>query len=568
MSSIDWVVLVLTILTIVIYGIYKSRQQHTMQSYLLADRQLPWYHVCLSVMATQASAITFLSAPGQAFNDGMRFVQFYFGLPLAMVVLCVTFVPAFHKLKVFTAYEYLEKRFDHKTRLLTSGLFLLQRGVSTGISIYAPSIILSTILSVPIAYTTLFIGMLVMVYTIYGGTKAVSHSQVLQMSVIFFGLLAAGVLITMLLKHDAGFVDSLKVAGAAGRMNIIDFNFDWNNRYNVWSGIIGGFFLQLSYFGTDQSQVGRYITAKSVTQSRLGLVMNGLVKIPMQFVILLIGVLVFSFYQFNSSPLFYNSEIVKEVKQSSYSNEFKKLETEYEKANKLKAVVAKEYLTATKSGTAQEIEESKLKVQATNKWAETVKEDSKKLIKKNNALADVNDSNYVFLYFVTHHFPVGMIGLLIAIIFLASMGSLAAGLNSLASTTAVDVYMRSINKTGTDKTNLRFSRMATFCWGVFCIICALYAGQVGNLIEAVNILGSLFYGTILGIFIVAFYVKKINGTSVFIAAVITELMVIAFWYFDVMAFLWLNVAGCLAVVIIASIINLTSFPKPNKNFAS
>lgn len=568
MSSIDWVVLVLTILTIVIYGIYKSRQQHTMQSYLLADRQLPWYHVCLSVMATQASAITFLSAPGQAFNDGMRFVQFYFGLPLAMVVLCVTFVPAFHKLKVFTAYEYLEKRFDHKTRLLTSGLFLLQRGVSTGISIYAPSIILSTILSVPIAYTTLFIGMLVMVYTIYGGTKAVSHSQVLQMSVIFFGLLAAGVLITMLLKHDAGFVDSLKVAGAAGRMNIIDFNFDWNNRYNVWSGVIGGFFLQLSYFGTDQSQVGRYITAKSVTQSRLGLVMNGLVKIPMQFVILLIGVLVFSFYQFNSSPLFYNSEIVKEVKQSSYSNEFKKLETEYEKANKLKAVVAKEYLTATKSGTAQEIEESKLKVQATNKWAETVKEDSKKLIKKNNALADVNDSNYVFLYFVTHHFPVGMIGLLIAIIFLASMGSLAAGLNSLASTTAVDVYMRSINKTGTDKTNLRFSRMATFCWGVFCIICALYAGQVGNLIEAVNILGSLFYGTILGIFIVAFYVKKINGTSVFIAAVITELMVIAFWYFDVMAFLWLNVAGCLAVVIIASIINLTSFPKPNKNFAS
>lgn len=568
MSSIDWVVLVLTILTIVIYGIYKSRQQHTMQSYLLADRQLPWYHVCLSVMATQASAITFLSAPGQAFNDGMRFVQFYFGLPLAMVVLCVTFVPAFHKLKVFTAYEYLEKRFDHKTRLLTSGLFLLQRGVSTGISIYAPSIILSTILSVPIAYTTLFIGMLVMVYTIYGGTKAVSHSQVLQMSVIFFGLLAAGVLITMLLKHDAGFVDSLKVAGAAGRMNIIDFNFDWNNRYNVWSGIIGGFFLQLSYFGTDQSQVGRYITAKSVTQSRLGLVMNGLVKIPMQFVILLIGVLVFSFYQFNSSPLFYNSEIVKEVKQSSYSNEFKKLETEYEKANKLKAVVAKEYLTATKSGTAQEIEESKLKVQATNKWAETVKEDSKKLIKKNNALADVNDSNYVFLYFVTHHFPVGMIGLLIAIIFLASMGSLAAGLNSLASTTAVDVYMRSINKTGTDKTNLRFSRMATFCWGVFCIICALYAGQVGNLIEAVNILGSLFYGTILGIFIVAFYVKKINGTSVFIAAVITELMVIAFWYFDVMAFLWLNVAGCLAVVIVASIINLTSFPKPNKNFAS
>lgn len=556
MSSIDWVVLLLTILSIVIYGIYKSRQQHTMQSFLLADRQLPWYHVCLSVMATQASAITFLSAPGQAFNDGMRFVQFYFGLPLAMVVLCVTFVPAFHKLKVFTAYEYLEKRFDHKTRLLTSGLFLLQRGVSTGISIYAPSIILSTILNVPIAYTTLFIGMLVMVYTIYGGTKAVSHSQVLQMSVIFFGLLAAGVLITMLLKHDAGFVDSLRVAGAAGRMNIIDFNFDWNNRYNVWSGIIGGFFLQLSYFGTDQSQVGRYITAKSVTQSRMGLVMNGLVKIPMQFVILLIGVLVFSFYQFNSSPLFYNSEIVKEIKQSSYSTEFRQLESEYERANNLKPVVAKKYLDALRNGSAQDIEESKLEIQATNKWAETVKEDSKNLIKKNNALADVNDSNYVFLYFVTHHFPIGMIGLLIAIIFLASMGSLAAGLNSLASTTAVDVYMRSINKTGTDKTNLRFSRMATFCWGVFCIICALYAGQVGNLIEAVNILGSLFYGTILGIFIVAFYVKNINGTSVFIAAIITELMVIAFWYFDVMAFLWLNVAGCAVVVVIASIINL------------
>ena len=555
MSNIDWIVLILTIAGIVFYGIYRSRQKHTMQSFLVADRQLPWYYVCLGVMATQASAITFLSAPGQAYNDGMRFVQFYFGLPLAMIVLCVTFVPAFHKLKLFTAYEFLEHRFDHKTRLLTSGLFLLQRGVSTGISIYAPSIILSTILNVPITYTTLFIGVLVMIYTVYGGSKAVSHSQVLQMSIIFFGLLAAGFILTFLLKKDAGFINSLRIAAVSDRLNVIDFNFDWNNRYNIWSGIIGGFFLQLSYFGTDQSQVGRYLTARSVTQSRLGLVMNGLVKIPMQFCILLIGVLVFTFYQFNTAPLFFNQRIAEDASRSSYVAEFKMLENDYASAQNTIKAASKNYIDALGKEEPEKIQVHKNNLVEANSKANEIKAGAKQFLSDKSKGTDTNDTNYVFLYFVTHHFPAGVIGLVIAIIFLASMGSLAAGLNSLASTTAVDVYMRSIKKNGTDRSNLAFTRLATLSWGIFCIFCALYAGRAGNLIEAVNILGSLFYGTILGIFIVAFYAKKINGNAVFFAAILTELLVVAFWYFDVMAFLWLNVAGCLSVLVFGYLFN-------------
>jgi SSS family transporter len=556
MSLLDWIVLAATIASVVLYGMYRSRQKQTMQSYLLANKQMKWHHICLSVMATQASAITFLSAPGQSFTDGMRFVQFYFGLPLAMIVLCLTFVPAFHRLRVYTAYEFLEKRFDHKTRLLTAFLFLLQRGISTGISIYAPSIILSAILNIHITYTTLFIGFLVMLYTIYGGTQAVSHSQVLQMTIIFFGILAAGCLATLMLSNHANFFDTLKIAGACGRMNVIDFSFDWNNRYNVWSGIIGGFFLQLSYFGTDQSQVGRYLTAKSIKESRIGLLANGILKIPMQFVILLIGIIVFSFYQFNSSPLFFNQTILNEVN-TSKAAELAEMQTTYDYLNKQKGTHAAAYLQAKKSKDAIAANTAKSALIDANEKAATLKNNARALIKKENSTLDTNDSNYVFLYFVTHHFPHGFIGLLIAVIFLASMGSLAAGLNALASTTAVDVYIRNYAKKGTDQNNLNFSRLATLGWGLFCIGCALFASRVGNLIEAVNILGSLFYGTILGIFICAFYVKKINGTGVFIAALITELIVIYCWYYELLAFLWLNVAGCFSVILFGLIFSGT-----------
>jgi SSS family transporter len=554
MSGIDWLVLALTLSSIVIYGIYKSRNQKDIESYFLANKQLPWYHVCLSVMATQASAVTFLSAPGQAYTDGMRFVQFYFGLPLAMVVLCVTFVPVFQKLKVFTAYEFLEKRFDHKTRALTAFLFLLSRGVSTGISIYAPSIILSAILNIPISYTTILIGTLVIIYTVYGGTRAVSYTQMLQMSIIFTGILMAGIIVVKLLPGGVGFGESLQIAGKMGRMNVIDWKFDWNNRYNVWSGIIGGFFLQLSYFGTDQSQVGRYLTGSSIKQSRLGLLMNGLVKIPMQFFILLTGVLVFTFYQFNKPPVFFNKNEIAKIEKSEYKNDFKKLEGDYAVAFAEKKLKAEQLASVFETKDETLISNAKNELTAADKKSSEIRQSAIQLLKKNDPGADTNDSNYIFLAFVTQYLPQGLVGLLVAVIFLASMGSLSAGLNSLASTTAVDIYIRSINKTGSAQKYLSYSRWATIGWGLFCIASGLYANRMGNLLEAVNIIGSLFYGTILGIFLVAFYFKSITGSATFYAALITELIIVLLWWFNITAFLWLNVIGCLLVIVFAFVI--------------
>lgn len=545
MSSIDWAVLFLSIAAIVWYGIWRSRHHHNLDSFLVANRQLPWYSVCLSVMATQASAITFLSLPGQAYHDGMRFLQFYFGLPLAMIIICVTFIPAFSKLNIYTAYEFLEKRFDHKTRVFTSVLFLLSRGISTGISIYAPAIVLSVILNVSITATTVFIGSLVIVYTVYGGTRAVSYSQTLQIGIIFFGIAAAGFIAVKLMPAGVTLHDSLKLAGATGKMNLIDFSFDWNNRYNIWSGIIGGLFLQLSYFGTDQSQVGRYLTGSSAAQSKIGMIANGLVKIPMQFFILLIGILVFSFYQFNSSPFFFNPEQERIALKSEAAGEYRKLANSHGVLNEKKTETADKAIQALKADDEINFRKYAGELKMINDQSQSLRSEAKKIIARTHS--DTNDTNYVFLYFVRSHFPVGFIGLLIAVIFLASMGSLAAGLNSLASTTAVDIYMRSVNKTGTDKHNLFFSRTATLFWGVFCIISALYAGKAGNLIEVVNIIGSVFYGTILGIFLVAFYIRRVNGNEVFYAALAAEAGVVYCWYYDVMAFLWLNVAGCLAV---------------------
>jgi Na+/proline symporter len=556
MSLTDWIVLAVTILTIVLYGTWKSRGSKNINTYLLGDQSMPWYTVGLSVMATQASAITFLSAPGQAYSDGMRFVQFYFGLPLAMIVLCITFVPIFHKLKVFTAYEYLEQRFDLKTRALTAFLFLIQRGLSTGITIYAPSIILSAILHINITYTTLFIGGIVICYTVYGGTKAVSYTQMLQMSIIFGGLFVAGVMVFNLLPQGTGFVHTLKLAGKLGRMNVIDWKFDVNNRYNIWSGIIGGFFLQLSYFGTDQSQVGRYLTGSSIGQSRLGLIMNGLVKIPMQFLILLIGVLVFVFYQFNQPPVFFNNNQVEQIKQGPYAKQYDTIEQKYSIAFQQKKVKAESLVAALNTKDQLRIDSAQSELKVADKQAGSIRESAIALMKKSDPKSDPNDTNYVFLTFVTHYLPKGLIGLLIAIIFLASMGSTASALNSLASTTVVDIYKRMINPNGSDKTYMLASRGATVLWGLVCLGMALYASHLGNLLEAVNQLGSYIYGTILGVFVVAFYVKQVKGQAVFIAAVITEIIICILGYYNAVAYLWLNAIGCVLVIGIALVVQM------------
>ncbi|TDO24824.1 sodium:solute symporter [Pedobacter duraquae] len=551
MSTTDWAVLIITLLAIVSYGVYKSRGAQNIEGFLLGNQSLPWYSVCLSVMATQASAITFLSAPGLAYATGMGFVQFYFGLPLAMIVLCITFVPIFHRLKVYTAYEYLEQRFDLNTRVLTAILFLIQRGLSTGITIYAPAIILSAILNINTTYTTLFIGGLVICYTVYGGTKAVSYTQMLQMSIIFCGLFAAGIMVVHLLPGEIGFSKAINIAGKMGRTNAIDFKFDWNNQYTVWSGLIGGFFLQLSYFGTDQSQVGRYLTGASVAESRLGLLMNGLVKIPMQFLILLIGVLVFTFYQYNKPPVFFNSVELSKLENSKYKPQLDSINTAYEQSFRAKQVELEKLDVAVDAHDEIAIDRQREILKSADAQSKVLKKRTTDLMLANDPGADINDNNYVFLSFVTKYLPKGLIGLLIAIIFLASMGSTASALNSLASTSVIDIYKRLISKRGSDEHYLKISRLATIFWGLICIVMALYASRIGNLIEAVNILGSYIYGTILGVFLVAFYLKKVNGRSVFTAAVLTEIVVCICGWQKVVAYLWLNVIGCLLVVILA-----------------
>jgi Na+/proline symporter len=551
MSGLDWGILVVTLLGIIAYGMIRSRGSQSMDDYLLAGQSLPWYHVGLSVMATQASAITFLSAPGQGFADGMRFVQFYFGLPLAMVVLSVTFVPIFHKLRVFTAYEFLENRFDTRVRTLTAGLFLLQRGLSTGLSIYAPAIILSTILGWNIYWTNLIMGGIVLVYSVTGGTKAISYTHLQQMLVVTFAMALAGYLTVKMLPEGVGFVDALHVAGKAGRMNLIDLKFDPNSRYNIWSGLIGGFFLQLSYFGTDQSQVGRYLTGQSIGQSRLGLLMNGLLKVPMQFLIVLVGVLVFVFYQFNPAPAFFNTRETELLKQGPYAKEYHLAEIKHQNlaGQRQRAVVDMQAAIQTNDEAGQETAATTLK--ETDEALKTVKTSIVELVKKNNPAADTNDGNYVFLRFVLDYLPHGIIGLLIAVIFSASMGSIASAYSSLASTTVVDVYKRLIRPEDTDAHYLQASRWATIGWGIFCIFVAQFANRLGSMIEAVNILGSLFYGVILGVFVVAFYVKSIGGRATFWATLLAEVFVVLSWYFELTAFLWLNVIGCLLVVLFA-----------------
>ncbi len=544
MSTLDWIILITTLTSIIIYGIYKSQTTKNLDGYFLSNRSMPWYLVLLSIMGTQASAITFISAPGQAYTDGMRFVQYYFGLPLAMIVICIFFVPVFRKLKVYTAYEFLENRFDVKTRTLTSGLFLLARGLSTGISIYAPSIILSSLLGWNIYYTNLVMGGLLIIYTITGGAKAVAYTQQLQLLIIATGMFLAGYLVVKLLPADIGFTEALKIAGAQGKMNIIttgvtNNHFDWKDKYNIWSGVIGGFFLALSYFGTDQSQVGRYLTAKSDKESKVGLLMNGLVKVPMQFLILLVGVLVFSFYQYHKAPVFFDETKIEAAKKTGYKDALVGLEQKY-----------------TTAITQQNIP-----------LLNELRAEYKTILKKALPGDDANDTNFIFLRFVVDNLPKGLVGLLIAVIFLAAWGSIAAALNSLASCTVVDFHKKFINKNCTEQKDYNISRWYTFGWGVFSIIVAMFATNLGNsLIEAVNILGSLFYGVILGIFLVAFWIKNVKGNAVFIAAVVSEILIFVIYNLNIISFLWLNVIGALLVVFISLLLQpLFSFKSNHQN---
>ena len=556
MSSLDWFILVGTLLTIVGYGVWKTRGSKDLSSFLKGNNDAKWWGIGISIMATQASAITFLSTPGQAYTDGMRFLQFYLGLPIAMVILCITFVPIFYRLKVYTAYEYLESRFDLKTRTLAALLFLVQRGLAAGITIYAPAIILSTLLHWNLTLTNIFIGVLVIIYTVSGGTKAVTQTQKQQMAVMMGGMILAGILVLNMLPEQIGLIDAMTIAGKMGKMNLINFEFDLDDRYNFWTGTTAALFLFLSYFGTDQSQVQRYLTGKSLSESRLGLIMNGLLKVPMQFIILFIGVLVFVFYQYNTPPVFFNKVELEQLKKSEYKMSVIELEDRFSTLHEEKKRAIDIMISNQSKKVNDEILDQKI-LDLEDEMME-VREDVKALVKSNNPTAEINDKDYIFMSYVMDYLPHGIIGLLFAVMFSAAMSSTASELNALASTTTVDLYKRSMVKNKTDYHYLKSSKYFTFLWGVLAIAFATTASLFENLIQAVNLLGSLFYGTILGIFIVAFYFKKIQANAVFYAAIFAEIIVIVIHYFNTlenppvwlkMGYLWYNLVGCSLVVI-------------------
>ncbi len=560
MSLIDWIVLGGTLSFIVLYGTYKTRKNKNVIDYLKGGADSNWWTIGLSVMATQASAITFLSTPGQAFHDGMGFVQFYFGLPIAMVIICLVFIPFYHKLKVFTAYEFLESRFDLKTRTLTAILFLIQRGLAAGITIFAPSIILSAVLGWDLVTLNIIIGILVIIYTVSGGTKAVSITQKYQMAVIFAGMFIAFLIILNFLPLDISFSKALDIAGASGKMEILDFSFDFDNRYTFWSGIIGGTFLALSYFGTDQSQVQRYLSGKSVRESQLGLVFNGLLKVPMQFFILLVGVMVFVFYQFNSSPLNFNPAAINDLQNSEYAIEYQDLEE--------RKIVLDNELKIKQIAYAQ-TEDLSLKetllneITVLNATDKNLRDQTRVLIKKANPNAETNDKDYVFIHFILNNLPRGLIGLLLAVILSAAMSSTASELNALASTTAMDLYKRNV-AIKSDIHYVRASKWFTLLWGVIAISVACVANLFDNLIQLVNIIGSIFYGNVLGVFLLAFFIKYVKSKAVFWAAIITQIIIIYIWYIDLMPYLWLNLVGCAIVMGIAVLLQSFLSDKDNQ----
>ena len=551
MHTIDWIILVSTLLLIVIYGTLKTRGAKSSSDYIKAGNQAKWWTIGLSVMATQASAITFLSTPGQAFHDGMGFIQFYFGIPIAIIVVCMVFIPIYHKLKVYTAYEYLETRFDLKTRTLTALLFLIQRSLSAGITIFAPAIILSSVLGWDLTTLNIILGLLVIIYTVSGGTKAVNYTQKYQMGIIFIGLLICLAVIINLLPENISFRNAIDIAGANSKLEVLNFSFDLENRYTIWSGLLGGTFLMMSYFGTDQSQVQRYLSGKSLKEMQLGMIFNGILKIPMQFFILFIGVMVFVFYQFNSSPINFNPQSINTINNSTYQTDYNTLQNELNNIFNEKQSKINQYLSGNydaKYGLSElELKEKKLRLEAKNLIALASKEKKIKV--------ETNDKDYVFITFILENLPKGLIGLLLAVILSAAMSSTSSEIKALATTTAIDIYKRN-KKNVSDQELVKTTKFFTFFWGLIAIGIACVAYLADNLIQLVNIIGSIFYGNVLGIFLIAFFLKYIKSNAIFFGAIITQIIIIYGWYNDWMPFLWLNVFGCIVVITISSLLQL------------
>ncbi|WP_281299216.1 sodium:solute symporter [Flavobacterium limnophilum] len=568
MQLFDWIVLIVTLLFIVIYGVWKTKGSKNVEDYILGSNETPWYTVGLSVMATQASAITFLSTPGQAYHDGMGFLQFYFGLPIAMVVICVTFIPLYHKYKVFTAYEYLEKRFDLKTRSLAAILFLVQRGLGTGLTIYAPAIILSALLGWNLTVMNIVIGVLVIIYTFSGGTKAVNVTQKQQMFVIMSGMFITFFLILYYLPNDMTFTSALHIAGANDKMDIVDFSFNPEEKYTFWSGITGGFFLALAYFGTDQSQVGRYLSGKSVRESQMGLIMNGLLKVPMQFFILLTGVMVFVFFQFNPVPLNFNPNNKTLIEKSSFKNEYHALEKQLESLSEDKKVINLLYIDQLNQDYDNPI--LRKEMVALSSKEKDLRDHAKELIQKADDRSETNDKDYVFFHFILHYLPKGLIGLLLAVIISAAMSSTASGLNALASTTAIDIYKRNVKEEKSERHYVNVTKFFTLFWGIVAILFASIGTLFENLIQLVNIVGSIFYGTVLGIFLVGFYIKHVRAQAIFYSAVISQLTIFIIYYFAIfiypsgeekLGYLWLNFIGAMLAIALSLIMQATIFRK-------
>ena len=571
MQQLDWIILSVTLLFIVFYGVYKTKGSANVEEYILGNKETPWWTVGLSVMATQASAITFLSTPGQAYHDGMGFVQFYFGLPVAMVLISVTFIPIYYRLKVFTAYEFLEQRFDLKTRSFTAILFLIQRGLGTGITIYAPSIILSSILGWNLTVLNIIIGILVIIYTFTGGTKAVNVTQKQQMFIIMSGMFLTFFLILHLLPNDMTFSNALHIAGANDKMNILDFSFDLENRYTFWSGITGGFFLMLSYFGTDQSQVGRYLSGKSIKESQMGLIMNGFLKVPMQFFILLTGVMVFVFFQFNPVPLHFNPVNKEAIEKSIYAEKYNALEQKLAILSEEKKEYNLLYIDHLNQNFDNPILRKKL-ISLSEKEKD-LHEEAKQIISKVDKKAETNDKDYVFIYFILNYLPTGLIGLLLAVILSAAMSSSASGLTALASTTAIDIYKRNVKTEKSDKHYVNATKYFTLLWGVIAVGFACVGTLFENLIQLVNIVGSIFYGTVLGVFLVGFYFKFIKANAIFYSAVISQLSIFIIYYYTIhiyptgeekLGYLWLNFIGSIMTIVLGLIIQILFKLKPKQ----
>ena len=563
MGKIDWIILGGTLLFIVVYGVWKTRGNKNVNDYVLGGNQSKWWTIGLSVMATQASAITFLSTPGQAFHDGMGFVQFYFGLPLAMIIICIVFIPLYHKLKVYTAYEFLERRFDLKTRTLAAILFLIQRGLAAGITIFAPSIILSAVLGWDLKTLNIIIGSLVIIYTVSGGTNAVSVTQKQQMFVIMTGMFIAFFFILGYLPADITFTKALKIAGASDKLNILDFSLNTQSRYTFWSGITGGMFLALAYFGTDQSQVQRYLSGKSIRESQLGLIFNGIFKIPMQFFILLVGVMVFVFYQYNPSPLNFNPAATNAIMQTSYAEDYKLLEEGHKNLEIEKKMAQDQFSSAMDSNDEAATTEAKNEMLLIIEREKNNREAAKAMIRKADDVVETNDKDYVFIHFILNYLPKGLVGLLLAVILSAAMSSTASELNALGTITALDLYKRNKKDEFSPEHYVKVSKLFTLLWGIVAILIACVANLFDNLIQLVNIIGSIFYGNVLGIFLLAFFFRFVKGNAVFIAAIITQVAVILVWYLDWMSYLWLNAFGCALVILLAIV--LESFDRLHKN---